>query len=757
MKVPVLIAAGLLCGSLHSAGLTSEVKALNGTPALYVDGKLTNQMLWAPYRGTEADITDAIKSGISDFNIYVRFDWTGPEQYDFARLDSRLDVFLKVEPTARFIGRVLLTPGNWFCQQYSNEITMRDDGSPAGIFDYSPPTPACHPSLSSEIYRDLSHKAAIALLDHLEQKYGEHFLGYQAGNGFGGEWLMFNSFWETRPGSPPPKKFGVEDYSPAARAGFHRWLRARYRTDAALRRAWADQKVTLDTATPPNEVDRYKTTHGIFFDPTVSQRVTDFFSFFNDTVADTLIENCRWIKEITQRKKIVGAFYSYLWCNFPNLSVVHSGHLGIAKVLNSPDVDFLAGPYTYDNKQIGGPNNSQGLPEATLLHGKLFFSEVDTETHLQARQWRWGNSLNNPKNWEETKGLLSRDYAYALSKGIGMWWTDLFSGDFHDAQIQQHLAALRKIDDRYLNEDKRSVADIAVVMDEESFKYTGDGEPLWNALLTAQKQWEFGFIGAPWDPQLITDMGNPKLRDYKLYIFLNTFRVTPQQRDAIHARLKRNGATALWVYAAGYIGDKLSVENMRQLTGIQVSEDNTPGELHVDITAANAYSKPLAYGTDVNVANIIRWYDHQVYLKDPRDPGLQRDLPGFRVSPRFFVSDPAATMLGILAGVKKPGLAVKKQQGWTSIYSAAPILPAALIRGIARAAGCHIYSDAGDVVSANGSFLSVYAPGGGSRTIHLPAAVKVVDLLDGRTVSDKAKDFTLTLAPNQTALLSLEQ
>jgi len=57
-----------------------------------------------------------------------------------------------------------------------------------------------------------------------------------------------------------------------------------------------------------------------------------------------LIENCRWIKELTGRKKIVGAFYGYLWCNFPNLSVNHTGHLGFAKVLRSPDVDFICKP-----------------------------------------------------------------------------------------------------------------------------------------------------------------------------------------------------------------------------------------------------------------------------------------------------------------------------------------------------------------------------------------------------------------------------
>ena len=754
--VAVTIAWTLLPCTLWSAGLTSEVKIVNGMPALYVNGQLTSQVLAAPYPPGPSDFTDFLKAGISVFDIYLQFDWSGPEQYDFKRVDEKLDAYLKLEPKALFLPRVLLTPGPWWCKEFPSEITMRDDGTPAGMFDAP-----CNPSLASEKYRELSHKAMIAFLNHVEGKYGDHIVGYQAGNGFGGEWLMFNSFWEVRPGAPPPTVFGVEDYSPPAQDGFRHWLQNKYGTVEELRRAWGDPKVTFEIATPPNEVQRYSSTHGIFFDPAASRRVPDYFSFFNDMVADVLLENCRWIKEITNRKKIVGSFYGYLWCNFPNLSVVHTGHLGLAKVLSSPDVDFIASPYTYDNKQIGGPNNSQTLPEAVALHGKLYFNEVDTETHLHQRQWRWGNSLNNPKNWEETRGLLIRDYGYALTKGFGMWWTDLHGGTFHDDQIIGLLGDIKKIDEKYVDADKRSNADIAVVLDEASFTYFGDGEPLFNALLTAQKQWELAFIGAPWDPHLLTDMDNPNLRDYKLYIFLNTFRVTPEQRAAIHARLRRNGATAVWVYAPGYIGEKLSVDYMQELTGIRLAESNSAGELHVDITSYDhAYTKSLrkgfAYGTDVNVANIIRWYDHQIYLKDPRDPSLRRDLPGFRINPRFWSDDPEAKVLGRLAGLGRPGLVVKKQPGWTSVYSGAPILPAALLRNIARAAGCHIYSDANDVVYANRNVLAVYAPGGGTRTIHLPRKSKVVDLLENRTVAEHATEFPLTLESNSSVLLTIE-
>jgi hypothetical protein len=604
----------------------------------------------------------------------------------------------------------------------------------------------------------------IAFITHLEEKYGDRIVGYQVGNGFGGEWLPFNSFWETRDDAPHPTKFGVEDYSPVSIKAFRTWLRRKYNNDAeALRKAWGGANVTFDTAGAPGEVARYSTTKGIFFDPAQSSQVPDFLMYFNDSVGDMLLENARWIKEITNDRKIVGSFYGAIWLNFPNLSSNKAGQLALTRVLASEDIDFICSPYTYDNKYVGGPHNAQSLPEAANLHGKLYFSETDTETHLTKRQWRWGNSVRNPETWDETKGLLVRDFGYAFTKGVGMWWTDLIGGTFEDKQVTSLMAQLKRIDVENLKADKRSTAEVAVILDEASFTYCGDGEPLFNAWLTAQKQWELGFMGMPWEPHLLSDMDNPKLKDFKLYIFLNTIKVSPKQRAAIHARLRRNQATAVWVYATGYIDTRCDVANMSALTGIRLAEDMRAGELHVDVTnrghaITRGLRAGLAYGTDERVKEIVRYYDHQVYLKDPRDPGLNRDLPGFRISPRFYAEDPEATVLGTLgAGINKPGLVVKQMNGWRSIFSSAPIVPSSLLRAIGREAGVHIYSDADDVVTANRNFLCIYAPKGGKRTVRLPQRSTVVDLIDRRTIARNVTEFELEMAKNTSVLLKLER
>lgn len=314
-----------LCGSAwclaldsNTDGLVSSVRVVSGTPVLFVNGQPKSMIFAAPYQQGPRDFNVFRAGGIEVFNFYLRFPWTNPwtnpDQWDFSGPDAKLEEYLSIDPNALFLPRILLTPGPWFGLLYPDEITRRDDGTPAGMFGRG-----THPSFSSEVYRELSHKLMVAFITHLEEKCGDHIIGYQVGNGFGGEWLPFNSFWEIRGNGPRPSRFGVEDYSPAAIRHFRAWLERKYRDAGALRQAWGDPNVTFATAEAPGEVARYMPSKGIFFDPAVSAQVPDFLQFFNDAVGDVLLENAAWIKEITSHRKIVGSFYGALWLNFPNL------------------------------------------------------------------------------------------------------------------------------------------------------------------------------------------------------------------------------------------------------------------------------------------------------------------------------------------------------------------------------------------------------------------------------------------------------
>lgn len=734
--------------------LKSEVRLHKGKPALCVNGRLTSQM--TGFVGRAQDLPDLLQAGFTIIDMGVPFGWTGPESYDYAGTDSRMDECLRQSDKVLILPRMEVVPGDWWGEQFPNDISRRADGSPAQF------KRKWHPSFASPNYRKLALPAVRSFVRHLEEKYGDRVLGYFVCNGVYGEWFSWNAYWEVNPGEPPPKKFGVEDYSAPAQEAFRQWLRKRYANSVnRLRQSWGDAAVDFQTAGVPSEEVRKRPTHGIFFDPKVSTRVPDYFAFYNDLVSDVLLEQVRATKEAVHRRKIAGVFYGYLWTNYQHLSMNHSGHLGLQKILDCGDIDFVAGPYTYDNRSVGGANNAQGLPETAARYGKLYFNEADTETHLHQRQWRWGNSLRNPVDFAETKGLLVRDFAYPFTGGFGTWFMELLGGMYHDPAITGLLARLLAIDRQYLDADKRGETEIAVVLDEPSFTWFADGEPFLSVLLNAQKSYELVYLGAPFETIRLADLVAGRTPPFKFYIFLNTFRVTSEQREQVHARLSRDRATALWVYAPGYIDQDLSVENIRRLTGMRVAESNQAGELRVEITDfAHPYTRPLpagtAYGTDVNVERIRRYFDHQIYLKDISNPDLP-PLPGLKLAPRFYGDDSEATVLGKLLEYDRPGLLVKRFPRWDSVYSSAPLLPAALLRNIARAAGCHIYTDANDVVYASRRFLAIYSPTGGERTIQLRRPGRVVDLLEGRTVASKARNFSLQMERNGAMLLGLRE
>jgi hypothetical protein len=356
--------------------------------------------------------------------------------------------------------------------------------------------------------------------------------------------------------------------------------------------------------------------------------------------------------------------------------------------------------------------------------------------------------------------LLVRDFAYAFTGGFGAWFMDLLGGMYHDPAIIGLLAELVEIDRKYLATDKRGETEIAVVLDEPSFTYTADGEPALTALLNVQKSYELVYLGAPFETIRLADLAAGRAPPFKLYIFLNAFRVTNEGRERIHAQLKRNDATALWVYAPGFVDEKCSVEAMSLLVGMHLAESPNAGDLRVAITNydhpyTRALAKGSVYGTDVNVEGIRRYFDHQIYLKDLSKPALPV-LPGYRIGPQFFGDDPDAAVLGTLAGLERPGLLVKRAAGWTSVYSSAPIVPAALLREIARAAGCHIYSDGNDVVYANRRFVAIYSPSGGERTIRLRRPGRVLDVLERRLLGSSLQSLSLKLQPNTTTLLAIE-
>jgi hypothetical protein len=150
---------------------------------------------------------------------------------------------------------------------------------------------------------------------------------------------------------------------------------------------------------------------------------------------------------------------------------------------------------------------------------------------------------------------------------------------------------------------------------------------------------------------------------------------------------------------------------------------------------------------------------HVIDFTHPITEGIPQDLFwnfNSALGPLFCLDDPdAQTLCNIVfsQGSCVPGMGVKKFPEWTSIYSGIPNLPAPVLRGIARFARVHMYSEEGDVLHASRQLLCVHTISGGMRTFKLPKQVEeVYDLFGDRTVALNTNTFQVSLSLASTNL-----
>jgi hypothetical protein len=738
-----------------------EVRKHQGSTFLFKDEKpLPAILAWV---GPE--FYDGFKrAGIRIVTWGVPSGWIGKNKFDYTITDMIIEKYLDIDSDILFLPRVSF-PGkfnDWWCKSHPRELVMLSNGEIGSGH-----------SSASIIWRQEAAEALTRLIRHIENSsYADHIVGYHICDGHWGEWFAFDTAnfvmdelhkdirWVCRPGydvqnCPTP----FPDYSEPMTKAFREWLKKKYNNDVeALRKAWNDPNVDFSSVTIPNRLERVLAENILIRDPSKNMKTIDYDLCFQDAHSDTILELCKTAKDVLYNmnsKKIIGVFYGYLFAGFfRGFYMQHAGHLALSKILKSPFVDFIASPYDYENRTLGGVNFSQTLPSSIMLHGKLYFNEVDTMTfvtppetppyHLE--DWR-------PRTLEDTVELLKRDYSYAHAMGFGMWWMDLMrQGWYYHEGIIDALRKMQEIEKRLLEYDRSSNREIAIILDEKSLIYERPCQNLMASLQYVTRQWELGYIGAPFDTYLQSDLLNPELKDYKLYLFFNNIHLTKAEKGAIAERLKRDGKFLFWVWAPGLILDEqLSLENIYDLTGINVNCEKIKGHIHIDIInyehliTQNLW-KGYSFGPEIGRYHNIRF----------KEAGFIEDDPTFSIGPIFYVDDNDATVLGWLPIINKPGFCIKSFGNWTSIYSAVPYVSKDILRNIAHLAGVHIYSDGGDLVYANKHFLSIHTRIGGPRTIKLPSKRDVIDLWSDKKVAEDTLQFNVEMKMHHTYMYLLE-
>ncbi len=685
----------------------TELRPLGGDAAILVNGKPLAGYAYLAAGGLHLDYhREVARAG-----VHLYCDWFGtsrhsdmghvaPDRYDYAEFDRYFAAILDVDPQAYFIPHVGITGPRWWQEAHPEEMCRFENGKLG-------PT-----SFASERWRREMGEDLRRLIAYLQRApYADRILGYMFYNGYTAEWQMWGTWQESR-----------DDYSPPALRAFRAFLARRYQTDDQLRAAWQDPQTSLGTAEMPSWQKRRPDGPQVLRQPQTERQAIDFYQFIADMDADAVLHMAHIVREASEGQALVGTYYAYLTAH--GINQQDSGHLAARRVFDSPDIDFLMSPPNYWYRKPGEAATFMSATDSFRLRGKLWLDESDHRTHLTEP----GAGYGRADNLDETLGVFWREFAETLTKRAAVSWFDMEGGWFSDPEILAALGQAQQIAQKALAERKPFAPQIGVFVDPESFYWMRP--TMANSALDLYQVATMPQSGAPWDFCLLDDIGVP---DYKLYVFLNAFYVDPARREAIQAKLARNGATALFLYAPGVLGPEgFSLAGIEALTGIRIACDDREGRPQILLEAGD----PLAEGL---VA---------------QSPFGDKQLT---VAPLFYADDPEARIAGRLVESQRPGLVVKKVAGWTSIYSAAMPLGPGLMRNIARAAGVHVWIETDDALYTDGQYAGIHAATEGEKTLHLPGQFDVVDALTGKRLAASARQVSLPMRRAQTVLLKLEK
>ncbi len=688
-----------------AAGLDVEVRKTATGPQLCVNGKpVAPTVLFVNLHDVAdpvhtplqlGEVETAGRHGVNLVSLTIGMPWPREgETPDFAaHADHWIELALQANPQALLIPRIPVTypPDSWY-QEHPDERMLYDDGK-AGI-----------PSIHSDLWRHDATRHLGALVAHLEAKYGDHILAYHPSGQHTGEWF-YDRMWEGR----------ISSLEAPARTGFRRYLKATYGSDRALQRAWGKAAATLATADLPSLAERQHAGRGAFRDPASERQVIDFDDFRNVDMAAVVALLCRAVKQAAPRKLAV-AFYGYPFEVVAPTGLQASGHLGLHRLLQSPDVDVLCSPVSYLDRGAGGGGYFMAPVDSVHLHGKLWLVEDDTRTHLAPADAGYGR-LSDVR---QTRGVLARNFGHIATRATAVWWMDLpGQGWFAGEEMWDYLALLERAYATALAEPAAYRPEIAVFVDEQSPLYGApDAQVLFPLFYQFRTQWYR--IGAPTGIYLLEDLLAGDVPPARLQIILNAFRLSAPQAKALSRRTGRKGSVALWMYAPGLIRDAtLSAEHISAVTGITVREI-APRAGSITDAAGKAFSNTY--------------------------PAL---------TPSFAVDDPDAEVLARYAEGGEVAVAAKRVGGGLSVYSGVLQLPASLLRDLARRAGVHVYSDQDDVVMAGNGWLALHATAAGTRTLRLPSASAYREVISGETLGP-ATSLSFDLQQGDTRLLRLQ-
>lgn len=673
-------------------------------------------------------------------NISIKAFWKGKNSYDFSCIKEQLQRVIRSSPDATVMLTITVDPYISWGEENPDEVCENQFGEKAiGVMHVekwggAPNTAQRYlPSLSSSIVREDIKGMYNAAIDYINSiPEGKIVNGYAIFGFCDGQFVP----WDF---SIAPNK-NISDFSKPARLAFTGFLRKKYNDDVEkMRNAWGNPNVTFENASIASPERRNGNgSDGIFLNPAKFQDVADTIQFKINESVSLELELAEFLKVKTDNRKLVQFWYAGSLNSWP-----YSG--GLSSVLNSPFVDILECPLDYFIRQPGYPGGIQTMPESVSLHGKIFRHELDF------RSWRGvgnegssGDILNGRiATGYEHNNVIRRESGNALAHGTGVTFFDYIAGSWADNTIMQGVAeAMKAFNADFKNPDAPE-ADLAFFVNERSIDYINlkfANEYLWYSLRKQRQEWDTS--GVPYHVYLQSDLENPKLPDYKIYVFVLP-QLISEGEMAVIEKLKSKNRTLVFMQSPGTLNSGEPAKNIEKITGIKVAPlgrktgfsgiwDKAPNPLLTGLNGQKFgnHIMPAAFG--------------------------QAIADGKLTFNAWKVADNSATRLAAFPDGDEVAIAIKEFSNWKSVFIAMPCMEAAFINNLAAQSNAWVAAKPYDAVFGSQYFITVHAMRPGEKHLKLRYPSKVIDLISGKAVSEKTDSVALNMEFGETRWFSLE-
>lgn len=635
-----------------------------------------------------------------------------------------LRVVVEADPLAEVLVRVVLDPPQSWLDAHPDDAARFGETSQSMV------------SIASDNWMEAVRAGLESLIRDIEgSPEGTHVIGYIPACLENGQWHYVGGY----------------DSSVANADGFRRWLTERYADDAALQAAWKSEEAAIETAAVPEKPETGDQEH-VFFDLDAARPVIDYLQYLSESTGQTLVTLVEQIKGVARDGVKVYVPYGYTF----ELTGNASGHGALAYLLDSA-VDGFLSPLSYFDRGQGPTGGFLGPVHSALYHDKQWLLVDDTRTGI-TRDPETGAFARLPGlRDEDVERVQRRNFAAAVTQGLGLCWYDSAgNGALCDKAIWSRLKGMKAA---YMDAWSADITPVesgvlrfpqhpagggaevfmAVVVDERVRAFQQYDAAL-NEILLLQGRDLALRLGIPTRFCLLSDVLEGSAPVAPIYLFLNAFRLTPEDRAALHALLTRGQSTAIWVYAPGYMdGETASAENVSATTLVSVK----------------AFDKAAASGSAIALPGSSVW----VSDKDPLGPGGTW-------RPLFYIDDEETNVLARFTDSDKASVAMtfvdveEGHEGWTSIFIAEPSFSAGLLRETLSILDKFPYlrsvpPDGGDVIYFGPNLLAVHANVAGERTFDLGQTYDVEDILERAVGWPRKRTLTLPMRAGETRILRL--